>query len=163
MSLAWWSKLIDKIDLENGKAECGIDIWGNFAIAYQYLKPILGIRSFYPVDSDIPESERIVIERNFSEIDKVRFYDFVKACYDKYRLTTLTPITKEEKVEITPIPAPAPTPITIPEITPPPEIPKPPAKVEVTPIPGIQSKELKGLTRTSSLSARGNSEYNLKN
>jgi len=92
VSLAWWSKLIDSVQLENGRAECGVDIWGNFAVAYQYVSPVLGIRAFYPMDSNIPESERIVIERNFSEIDKARFYDFVKVCYERYRVVEITPI-----------------------------------------------------------------------
>jgi len=104
MSLAWWSQKIDELTMNKGRAECGIDIWNRFAVAYQYEG--LGIRSFYPVDSEIPEHEKMVIERNFSEIDKARFYDFVRACYNSYVLSTVpTP---------SPAPVPAPTPIIAP-------------------------------------------------
>ena len=104
MSLAWWSQKIDELTMNKGRAECGIDIWNRFAVAYQYEG--LGIRSFYPVDSEIPEHEKMVIERNFSEIDKARFYDFVRACYNSYVLSTMP--TPSPAPPVTPEPAPMP-------------------------------------------------------
>ena len=90
MSLAWWSQKIDELVMSKGRAECGIDVWGRFAVAYQYSG--LGIRAFYPRDSEIPETEKIVIERNFSDIDKLYFYEFVERCYEQYKPITITPI-----------------------------------------------------------------------
>jgi hypothetical protein len=90
MSLAWWSQKIDELVMSNGRAECGVDIWGNFAVAYQYAN--LGVRAFYPRNGEVPESERIVIERNFIPIDREYFYGFVRTCYEKHRAIFITPI-----------------------------------------------------------------------
>jgi hypothetical protein len=99
MSLAWWSQKIDELTMSKGRAECGVDIWGRFAIAYQYEG--LGTRSFYPRNSEIPESERIVIERWFTESDRIRFYGFVRECYEKHRTITI-PIVEPLTVTVTP-------------------------------------------------------------
>jgi hypothetical protein len=85
--------------MNKGRAECGIDIWNRFAVAYQYEG--LGIRAFYPRDSEIPETEKIVIERNFSDVDKLYFYEFVERCYEQYRTTTAITIPVVEPLTVT--------------------------------------------------------------
>jgi hypothetical protein len=85
--------------MNKGRAECGIDIWGNFAIAYQYEG--LGIRAFYPRNSEIPETEKIVIERSFSDIDKLYFYEFVERCYERRAPITI-PIVEPLSITVTP-------------------------------------------------------------
>jgi len=76
--------------MNRGYAECGIDIWGRLGIAYRYEG--LGIRAFYPVDSSIPESERNIIEKFFTQIDRDYFYEFVRTCYERHRAIEITPI-----------------------------------------------------------------------
>jgi len=87
--LAWWSQKIDELTMNKGRAECGIDIWNRFAVAYQYEG--LGIRAFYPKDSEIPGVERALIEKYFMAIDRDYFYEFVQTCYEQYRAIATTP------------------------------------------------------------------------
>ena len=87
--MAWWSQKIDELTMNKGRAECGIDIWNRFAVAYQYEG--LGIRAFYPKNSEIPEVERALIEKYFMAIDRDYFYEFVQTCYEQYRAIATTP------------------------------------------------------------------------